>query len=98
MEFCTLVIIKNLTRGARSYGLIENVVTREAYSKKGYGKENLEKAIEISEDKRCYKVMLMTSSKLESTLRFYENSGFQKGIKTGLVKKTEIKVGKNWQK
>jgi GNAT superfamily N-acetyltransferase len=82
---CNISIIKNLTRGLRPYGLIENVVTHKDYGKRGYGTRMLHKAIEIAKENDCYKVMLMTSSKSEDTLRFYEKTAFSKGIKTGFI-------------
>lgn len=84
---CNISIIKNLTRQGRPYGLIENVVTHKDYRKRGYGKAVLQKAIEAAKERNCYKVMLMTSRKEESTLRFYEEAGFERGTKTGFVHK-----------
>jgi GNAT superfamily N-acetyltransferase len=86
---CTLIIVPNLTRGARPYGLIENVVTHQAYRKKGFGSSLLRYALQLAWEKQCYKVMLLTGSKQEETLRFYENAGFQRGIKTGFVAKPD---------
>ena len=81
---CVLVIINNLTRGARPYGLIENVVTHEDYRNKGYGTKLLKKALEIAQGRDCYKVMLM-SGRGEDTLKFYEKAGFERGKKTGFI-------------
>jgi GNAT superfamily N-acetyltransferase len=82
---CTLAIIPNLTRGARPYGLIENVVTHRDYRKRGFGTRTLQHALQIAWDCDCYKVMLLTGSKNESTLRFYEQAGFERGVKTGFI-------------
>jgi GNAT superfamily N-acetyltransferase len=82
---CVLIIIPNLTRGAKPYGLIENVVTHAEYRKQGIGRELLQYALKIAWDHRCYKVMLLTGRKDEATLRFYENSGFIGGVKTGFI-------------
>lgn len=82
---CTLIIINNLTRSGRPFGLIENVVTNKEYRKKGYGTAILHKAVEIAKENNCYKVVLLTGRKEESVLRFYERAGFEKGIKTGFI-------------
>ena len=82
---CILAIIPNLTRGARPYGLVENVVTHPAHRRKGIGTRLLRHALQIAWERNCYKVMLLTGSKSEGTLRFYEQAGFRKGVKTGFI-------------
>ncbi|MDF2685587.1 MAG: N-acetylglutamate synthase [Clostridia bacterium] len=82
----TLVVIKNLTRNMRPYALIENVVTQTDYRKKGYATGLMNKACEIATSYGCYKVMLLTGSKKESTLRFYTECGFNSKDKTAFIK------------
>ena len=79
---CTLVIVPNLTRGARPYGLIENVVTHAAHRQRGLGQAVLKAAMDAAWAADCYKVMLATGSCEEATLRFYESAGFTRGGKT----------------
>ncbi|MNW67019.1 Acetyltransferase (GNAT) family protein [compost metagenome] len=59
------------------------------YRKRGHGGRVLRKAIQLAKEHNCYKVMLMTSSKKEETLRFYEECGLEKGKKTGFIKYLE---------
>lgn len=80
------VIVPNLTRGVRPYALIENVVTNEAFRGRGYATECLNYATKIAEDNNCYKIMLLTGSKKEETLRFYESAGFNSSDKTAFIK------------
>jgi ribosomal protein S18 acetylase RimI-like enzyme len=79
---CTLAIMPNLSRGGRSYGVIENVVTHADYRRLGLGRRVLVHALDIAWQADCYKVLLATGSKRETTLRFYEEAGFQRGGKT----------------
>ena len=82
---CVCVIIPNLTRGIRPYAFIENVVTHSNYRKKGYATECLNYAREIAQNANCYKCMLLTGSKDESTLRFYGNAGYNSTDKTAFI-------------
>lgn len=82
---CVCVIIPNLTHGQRPYALIENVITHEAYRKKGLATACLNYAREIAEKENCYKMMLLTGSKKESTLKFYEKAGYNRNDKTGFI-------------
>lgn len=83
---CVLVVILNLTQGQRPYALIENVVTAEAHRGRGYATALLEKAVGLAAGKGCYKVMLMTGSKKESTLEFYERAGFNRNDKKAFIR------------
>lgn len=79
---CTLAIVPNLSRGARPYGVIENVVTDADHRRRGLARAVLEAAIDEANSANCYKVFLATGSKRESTLRFYEGVGFKRDAKT----------------
>ncbi|MGN0484501.1 MAG: GNAT family N-acetyltransferase [Lachnospiraceae bacterium] len=82
---CVCVIIPNLTRNVRPYAFIENVVTHKDYRKKGYATACLNFARQISEENHCYKMMLLTGSKEESTLQFYRNAGYSSSDKTAFI-------------
>ena len=82
---CVCVIIPNLTRSVRPYAFIENVVTRLAHRGKGYATECLNYAKDIAVSENCYKMMLLTGSKEESTLKFYSNAGYNSSDKTAFI-------------
>ncbi len=82
---CVCVIIPNLTRNIRPYAFIENVVTHTDYCGKGYATECLNYAKEIAEKMNCYKMMLLTGSKRETTLNFYGNVGYNRTDKTAFI-------------
>lgn len=82
---CVCVIIPNLTHGQRPYAFIENVVTDENYRGKGLATQCLNYAKEIAIHNNCYKMMLLTGSKKESTLNFYRKAGYNSEDKTAFI-------------
>ena len=82
---CTCVIIPNLTRKQSPYAFVENVVTHSDYRKQGLASACLERAKQIAAEEGCYKMMLLTGSKEESTLRFYEAAGYNRKDKTAFI-------------
>lgn len=82
---CTCIIIPNLTHGPRPYAWVENVVTHADYRGRGLATACLDYAKELAIKENCYRLVLMTGSKLESTLKFYENAGYNRYDKTGFI-------------
>ena len=83
---CVLVLIPNLTRGARPYGLIENVVTHPDFRRRGYAAALLDHASGLAREAGCYKVMLLTGHKDAATLNVYRRAGFNAEDKTAFIK------------
>ena len=82
---CVCVVIPNLTRNVRPYAFVENVVTHADYRQKGYATACLNYAKQIAEKNQCYKMLLLTGSKRESTLNFYRNAGYNSSDKTAFI-------------
>lgn len=82
---CVCVIIPNLTHEQRPYAFVENVITDEAYRKRGLATACLNFAKELAEKEGCYKMMLLTGSKQDSTLKFYEQAGYNRNDKTAFI-------------
>ena len=53
VSICMLVIVPNITRGARSFGVIENVVTHAAHRGQGLGRAVLAAAVEAAWQADC---------------------------------------------
>jgi len=82
---CVLSVTKNLTRGARPWAVVENVVTHEDYRGQGFGRQCVEYAVERARERDCYKVMLLTGSDQQWKHDFYESAGFDAEEKTGFT-------------
>jgi len=79
---CYVCIIPNLTRGGKSIGFIENVITDTKYRRMGIGKIVVENAIEYAKEQNCYKVLLQSGNKRTEAYRFYEAIGFDSTSKS----------------
>lgn len=80
-----LNLIPNLTRGARPYAVVENVVVDEAYRGEGLGKAVMAGTLHAAWAAGAYKAMLMTGSSRASTHAFYRACGFAGDVKTAYV-------------
>jgi GNAT superfamily N-acetyltransferase len=79
------VIIPNLTHNQQPYAFVENVITDAAYRNRGLATQCLNYAKELALSENCYKLMLLTGSKKESTLNFYEKAGYNRNDKTAFI-------------
>ncbi|RYZ05144.1 MAG: GNAT family N-acetyltransferase [Myxococcales bacterium] len=82
---CNAAVVPNLTRGARPYALIENVVTKAAARRRGLGAAVLRALLERCWAAGCYKVMLMSAASRPEAHRFYESVGFDGQSKHAFV-------------
>jgi GNAT superfamily N-acetyltransferase len=82
---CCIVIVPNLTHGGHPYSLVENVVTRRDFRKRGFGTAVVKHALSLAWASGCYKAMLLTGSRRPETHRFYQECGFLADDKIGFV-------------
>lgn len=82
---CVCVIIPNMTHCQQPYAFVENVITDERYRKRGLATACLDYAKKIAQQENCYKIMLLTGSKKESTLDFYRQAGYNSEDKTAFI-------------
>ena len=73
---CYAVYIPNLTRDSRGICFIENVVTDEAYRKRGLASRVIDMAIAFAKERHCYKVILQSAAARTEAHRFYAGKGF----------------------
>lgn len=82
---CYLNVVPNLSRGARPYAVIENVVVTRALRGRGVGQALLRFTLERAWARGCYKAMLQTGSRSEATLGFYRRCGFSQTEKQAFM-------------
>ena len=86
---CNAVVVPNLTRGARPYAVIENVVTHAEHRRTGAGTKVMRRLIDECIARGCYKIMLISSTDRDSAHVFYESLGFDKKSKQAFVLKVK---------
>lgn len=82
---CVMVVIPNLTHFQRPYAVVENVITDVLFRKRGFASACLKYAKQIAIQNNCYKIMLLTGSRNENTLQFYERCGYNRNDKTAFI-------------
>lgn len=85
LSTCNIAIVPNLTRSARPYAVIENVITHPNARQKGLGRGTIEFALDYAKQQGCYKVMLLSGSHRTEAHQFYERLGFNGSKKRGFV-------------
>ncbi len=83
LAMCTIHIMPNMTRAARPYALIENVVSDADHRGQGHARAAMEAAIAHAWDAGCYKVMLLSGS--TDGHGFYPKLGFDGDAKRGFT-------------
>lgn len=72
---CT--VLPNLTRGARPFMLVENVVVAEVARRRGVGAALFDAVLTLAEDRGCYKVQLLSRATRDAAHEFYQAQGFE---------------------
>ncbi|HWA71062.1 MAG TPA: GNAT family N-acetyltransferase [Polyangiaceae bacterium] len=82
---CNAAVVPNLTRGARPFAVIENVVTAEGYRRHGFGSAVLQELLARCWALGCYKVMLLSGMARTDVHAFYDANGFDRTAKQAFV-------------
>ena len=70
------LVVPDLTRGARPFMLVENVIVRAADRRGGVASVLFDAASAWAREQGCYKIQLLSNSRREDAHHFYEKHGF----------------------
>ncbi len=80
-----MAIVPNFTYEGRPWAIIENVVVAREQRGKGFGKKLMTFAMNLAEEKGCYKLQLLSGPN-EDQMGFYRSLGMQDGTSHGFKK------------
>jgi GNAT superfamily N-acetyltransferase len=72
-----LVIVPNLSHGARPWAVIENVIVDEGYRRRGAGRLLMEYAVNRAREEDCCRIGLDSNKILGEAHQFYKTMGFE---------------------
>ena len=72
---CT--VLPNLTRGARPFMLVENVVVAAVARRRGVGAALFDAVLALAQGSHCYKVQLLSRATRDAAHDFYRAQGFE---------------------
>jgi GNAT superfamily N-acetyltransferase len=75
-----VLVVPNLTRRARPWSIIENVVVMPEYRRLGIGRRLMESAIAFATDQGCYKVQLISANRRDAAHHLYNAMGFDADV------------------
>lgn len=70
------IVVPNLTRAARPFMLVENVVVGAAHRRAGVGSALFAAVVAVARDSGCYKIQLMSAAQRGPAHSFYVACGF----------------------
>jgi ribosomal protein S18 acetylase RimI-like enzyme len=70
------IVVPNLTRGARPYLVVENVIVAPAHRRRGIGAALLDTAVAHAVAAGCYKLQLISANTRPQAHEFYQRAGF----------------------
>jgi len=73
----SLLIVDNLGHGGTPFAILDNVVVDPRLQGQGIGKTMILKAMELSRQKNCYKIMLSSAKYRTRAHRLYQRLGFE---------------------
>ena len=72
-----LLIVPNLSHGARPWALVENIIVNEQYRRQGIGRLLMNYAVGKAKEAGCYKIELSSNKRRKGAHKFYRSMGFE---------------------
>jgi GNAT superfamily N-acetyltransferase len=82
---CMLITAQNLLRSGKSHGFLENVVTHPEFRGRGHGRTVVDTALAAAWARNCHHVLMQSGREDPRVHRFYQQCGFEPGLRIGYV-------------